>query len=232
MINTIANSVKHILFPHLCNGCGSDLISGHHLLCLKCYNHLHKTNFDELQNNPVEKTFWGRLACNAAMSQYYFSKDSILQKLIHQFKYKGNKDLAVYLGKTIGESLKQSQRFKNIEAIIPLPLFPDKEMRRGYNQAAVLSEGIAAILQIPVMYNIVHRIRYTDTQTHKTRMERWQNVEGVFITKQQAEIQNKSVLLVDDVITTGATIEACGNAIIEDVKGVKLNIATLAFASN
>ena len=231
MLKTIVNSVGHILFPHLCNGCGSDLVSGNHLLCIKCYNHLQKTNFDELPDNPVEKTLWGRLVCNAAMSQYYFSKDSVLQKLIHQFKYKGNKDLAVYLGKTIGESLKQSQRFKNIEAILPLPLFPDKERKRGYNQAAVLSEGIATILNIPVIYNVVERIRYTETQTHKTRMERWQNVEGVFITKQQSAMQNKNLLLVDDVITTGATIEACGNAIIEDIPGVILSIATLAYAS-
>lgn len=231
MLKTITNSISHILFPHLCNGCGSGLVSGTHLLCLKCYNHLDKTNFDELADNPVEKTLWGRLACNAAMSQYYFSKDAVLQKLIHQFKYKGNKDLAVYLGKSIGESLKQSSRFKGIEAIIPLPLFPDKERKRGYNQAALLSEGIAAIMNVPILYNVIQRIRYTQTQTHKTRMERWQNVEGVFIAKQQSDAQNKTLLLVDDVITTGATIEACGNAILEDIPGVKLNIATLAYAS-
>ena len=231
MLKTIVNSVGHLLFPHLCNGCGSDLISRDHLLCVKCYNQLHKTNFDELPDNPVEKTLWGRLKCQAAMSQYYFSKNSVLQKAIHQFKYKGNKELAIYLGKHIGESLSQSFRFSNIEVIIPLPLFPDREKKRGYNQAALLSEGIATILNIPVIYNVVQRIRYTETQTHKTRMERWQNVEGVFITKQQQEMRNKNILLVDDVITTGATIEACGNAILEDIPGVKLNIATLGYAS-
>lgn len=231
MLKTIVNSVGHILFPHLCNGCGSDLISRQHLLCLKCYNNLHKTGFDELPDNPVEKTLWGRLRCEAAMSQYYFSKDTVLQKLIHQFKYKGNKELAVYLGKYMGESLNSSYRFKNIEGIIPLPLFPDKEKKRGYNQAALLSEGIAAILNVPVIYNVVQRIRYTATQTHKTRMERWQNVEGVFITKEQNGVQHKNLLLVDDVITTGATIEACGSAILEDVPGVRLNIAALAYAS-
>lgn len=231
MLKTIAHSVSHILFPHLCNGCGSDLISGRHLLCLKCYNGLHRTSFDTLPDNPVEKTLWGRLTYETAMSQYYFSKDTVLQKLIHQFKYKGNKELAVYLGKCMGESLQQAARFKNIEAIIPLPLFPDKEKRRGYNQAAALSEGVAAVLHLPVIYNVVHRIRYTETQTHKTRMERWQNVEGVFITKQQSDVQNKHLLLVDDVITTGATIEACGNAITEDIAGVSLSIATLAYAS-
>lgn len=184
-----------------------------------------------MPDNPVEKALWGRLICNAAMSQYYFSKDSVLQKLIHQFKYRANKDLAVYLGKSIGESLKESYRFKNIDAIIPLPLFPDKERKRGYNQSAVLSEGIAAVMNVPVIYNVIHRIRYTETQTHKTRMERWQNVEGVFITRNYNDLHNKNLLLVDDFITTGATIEACGNAIMEDIPGAKLNIATLAYAS-
>lgn len=131
----------------------------------------------------------------------------------------------------MGETLRGANRFNAIDAIIPLPLFPDKQRKRGYNQAALLCEGIASVMQIPVIYNVVHRIRYTETQTHKTRMERWQNVEGVFITKEQSIVQNKNLLLVDDVITTGATIEACGNAILEDIPGVKLNIAALAYAN-
>lgn len=231
MVKSIVNSVTHILFPHLCNGCGTDILSNDHLLCVKCYDHLNKTSYDILPDNPVEKTLWGRLKCEAAMSQYYFSKDSVLQELIHQFKYKSNKDLAIYLGKCMGETLKKSERFNNADAIIPLPLFPDKERKRGYNQAALLCEGISAVMDLPVIYNVVHRIRYTETQTHKTRMERWQNVEGVFVTKQQTGIENKNLLLVDDVITTGATIEACGNAIVEDITGAKLKVATLAYAN-
>ncbi|MBN8787473.1 MAG: ComF family protein [Terrimonas sp.] len=231
MFKAIVNSVSHLLFPHLCNGCGSDLLDDKHLLCTKCYDHLYKTNFELLPDNTVEKTLWGRLACSAATSQYYFSKGSVLQHLVHQFKYKSNKDIAVYLGKCMGETLREANRFNAIDAIIPLPLFPDKQRKRGYNQAALLCEGIASVMQIPVIYNVVHRIRYTETQTHKTRMERWQNVEGVFITKEQSIVQNKNLLLVDDVITTGATIEACGNAILEDIPGVKLNIAALAYAN-
>lgn len=231
MIKTAFNSVSHLLFPQLCNGCGSDLVNGHHLICLKCYQHLHETGFASLANNPVEKTFWGRLICSSAMSQYYFAKDSLLQQLIHQFKYKDNKELAHYFGTLMGETLQTSSRFQLPDAIVPLPLFPDKEYKRGYNQAALLGEGIAAVLQVPVLYNAVLRTRYTTTQTHKTRMERWQNVEGVFTTAASTELHQKNILLVDDVITTGATIEACGNAILEDVPDVKLSIATLAFAA-
>ena len=231
LIKTAFNSVSHLLFPQLCHGCGSDLVNGHHLICLKCYQHLNETGFASLANNPVEKTFWGRLICSSAMSQYYFAKESLLQQLIHQFKYRDNKELAHYFGTLMGETLQASSRLQLPDAIIPLPLFPDREYKRGYNQAALLGEGIAAVLQVPVLYNAVLRTRYTTTQTHKTRMERWQNVEGVFTTAAITELHQKNILLVDDVITTGATIEACGNAILEDIPDVNLSIATLAFAA-
>ena len=231
MIKAVFNSISHLLFPQLCNGCGSDLVNGHHLICLKCYQHLNETGFASFANNPVEKAFLGRLICSSAMSQYYFAKDSLLQQLIHQFKYKDNKELAHYFGTLMGETLKTSSRFQLPDAIVPLPLFPDKEYKRGYNQAALLGEGIGAVLQVPVLYNAVLRTRYTTTQTHKTRMERWQNVDGVFTTAGNKELHKKNILLVDDVITTGATIEACGNAILEDVPDVKLSVATLAFAA-
>ena len=231
MIKAVFNSISHLLFPQLCNGCGSDLVNGHHLICLKCYQHLNETGFASFANNPVEKAFWGRLICSSAMSQYYFAKDSLLQQLIHQFKYKDNKELAHYFGTLMGDTLKTSSRFQLPDAIVPLPLFPDKEYKRGYNQAALLGEGIGAVLQVPVLYNAVLRTRYTTTQTHKTRMERWQNVDGVFTTAGNKELHKKNILLVDDVITTGATIEACGNAILEDVPDVKLSVATLAFAA-
>src|SRR5690606_33966145 len=142
----------------------------------------HETGFASLADNPVEKTFWGRLMCTSAMSQYYFAKDSLLQELIHQFKYKDNKELAHYFGTLMGETLQASSRFQLPDAIVPLPLFPDKEYKRGYNQAALLGEGIAEVLKVPMLYNAVLRTRYTSTQTHKSRMERWQNVEGVFTT--------------------------------------------------
>lgn len=230
LLKTVFNSVAHILFPQVCNGCGSDLVSNHHLLCLKCNEHLYETNFASLPGNPVEKTLWGRLSFQVAMSQYYFSKDSLLQQLIHQFKYKNNRELGIYFGKIMGAAFKASSRYPLPDILIPLPLFPDKERKRGYNQAALLCEGMATILDLPIIYDAVRRVRYTSTQTHKTRMERWQNVEGVFVAAPNNAIRNKHVLLVDDVITTGATMEACGNAVLEDIPGVKVSIATLAYA--
>ena len=231
VIKTILHSVSHILFPHLCNGCGSDLISGEHLLCIRCAGLLYETGFAAAADNPVEKTMWGRLRCESGMSQYYFSKGSLFQQLVHQVKYKSNKELGIYLGKLMGSALAASSRFQSVDALVPLPLFPDKERKRGYNQSAIICEGLASAMQLPVLHNLVERIRYTDTQTHKTRMERWQNVDGVFVARPNAIAEGKHLLLVDDVITTGATIEACGNAMLEDLRGIRLSFATLAYAN-
>jgi ComF family protein len=180
----------------------------------------------------VEKTWWGRMSVVAAMSQFYFTKNSLLQALIHQLKYKGNREIGLYFGKMIGYDLQASERFQSLEVLIPLPLFPDKEKKRGYNQATLLCEGIAGILNLPVATDEVQRVRATDTQTHKKRMERWENVETVFATRHSKSLENKNILLVDDVITTGATLEACGKAILEEIPGVQLSIATLAYADN
>lgn len=231
MVKTWLNNMARLLFPHLCAGCGSDLINGHHMVCLECLDHLKETGFASLPDNPVEKILWGRLNFNRASSHYYFTKNSLLQHLVHQFKYKGNRDLAYYFGALMGETLLTSAQFSRPDVIVPLPLFPDKEYKRGYNQSAVLSEGIAAVLEVPVSYKAVYRNHYTGSQTHKTRMERWKNVEGVFTCGAETEaLHRKNILLVDDVITTGATLEACGNVILEDLPGVQLNIVTLAYA--
>ena len=150
---------------------------------------------------------------------------------MHQFKYKGNKDLGKQLGYLMGDDLLQSERFKHIEALIPLPLFAGKEKRRGYNQAFVLCEGIAEIMKVEVLKDVIGRAQHTETQTKKGRVERWINIEGKFELISPEKIQNKNILLVDDVITTGATLEACGQELIK-ATGVSLSIAALCFASH
>jgi ComF family protein len=152
-----------------------------------------------------------------------------MQHLMHQFKYKGNKELGLQLGRLMGNALKSASRFSEIDALIPLPLFPSKEKKRGYNQATVLCDGMAEILNIPVLNNVITRPQHTETQTKKGRIERWRNIEGKFQLIDPLKIQNKHVLLVDDVITTGATLEACGNELLK-ADNVKLSIATLCKA--
>ncbi|MDB5199440.1 MAG: phosphoribosyltransferase [Chitinophagaceae bacterium] len=226
----ILSPLVHLFYPHVCTGCGSDLVEEDNLLCLKCVNDLPHTNFEMHAGNPVEKIFWGRLALTAAMSEFYFAKGTLIQTLIHEFKYKGNTDVGMYLGAMIGSSLLNNNRFTKIDALIPLPLFADKEFKRGYNQATILCNGISEVTNIPVLKNNVVRNRFTQTQTKKHRTERWENVESSFEVKNPNEIKNKHILLVDDVVTTGATLEACGAEILK-VQGTRLSIATLAFAS-
>ena len=226
----ILSPLSHLFYPHVCTGCGSDLVEEDNLLCLKCINDLPHTNFAMHAGNPVEKIFWGRLPLRAATSEFYFAKGTLIQTLIHEFKYKGNMDVGRYLGSMIGNSLLSNDRFKQIDALVPLPLFADKEFKRGYNQAAILCNGISEVTNVPVLINNVVRKRFTETQTKKHRTERWENVATSFLVSNPKELKNKHVLLVDDVVTTGATLEACGAEIVK-VEGTQLSIATLAFAS-
>ena len=229
-LKEIRESLLHVVFPHVCDGCGSDLLNAESRLCIRCLASLPETNFEQHAANPVEKIFWGRVPITEAAAHFYFTKESLMQHLMHLFKYKGNKELGLQLGRMMGVSLRSCNRFKGIKALIPLPLFPSKEKKRGYNQATVLCEGIAEILNLPVLTKIITRPQHTETQTKKGRIERWKNIEGKFFLKDRLAIQNKHLLLVDDVVTTGATLEACGNELLT-VENVKLSIATLCVAS-
>ena len=225
----IRHALFHLLYPHNCVGCGSDVINDENFLCLECIDDLPYTHYEMHAGNPVEKIFWGRIPVAAAMSEFYFSKKSIVQNFIHELKYNGNKDAAHYFGNLMGKSLSESDRF-NIDVIIPLPLFEKKEKIRGYNQAEILCNGISEILNKPVIRRNVIRKVHTETQTKKHRTERWKNVEKTFQVLDVSLLQEKSILLVDDVITTSATIEACGAEILK-IKNVTLHIASLAIAT-
>lgn len=229
-LKEIRDSILHVVFPHVCDGCGSDLLNIESRLCIRCFASLPETNFEIHPNNPVEKDFWGRLPIINGSAHLYFTKESLVQHLMHQLKYRGNKELGLQLGRIMGNALKSSNRFNDIDALIPLPLFPSKEKKRGYNQAKVLCDGIAEVLNIPILSNVIIRPQHTETQTKKGRIERWKNIEGKFNLIDPAAIQNKHLLLIDDVVTTGATLEACGNELLS-ANNVKLSVATLCIAS-
>lgn len=229
-LKNILSSSLHLFYPHVCTGCGSDLLTENNLLCLKCIHDLPHTHFANIANNPVEKYFWGRLPLTAAYSQFYFSKEFLIQHLIHQLKYKGDTEIGFYLGEVMGKSLLQSDRFNSIDALIPLPLYADKEHKRGYNQAAVICNGMSSVMNVPVLNGAVIRQHATETQTRKHRTERWENVKDSFKVVKENELSGKHLLLVDDVVTTGATLEACGNVLLQ-LENVKLSIATLAYSA-
>ncbi|MES1222827.1 MAG: ComF family protein [Bacteroidota bacterium] len=221
------SNLAHLLFPHVCVNCGSDALNDLQLLCFHCLSELPYTNFALHANNPVEKKFWGRLPVKAAASLFYFNKDSAVQHLLHQLKYQGKKEVGIYLGKMLGEKLVNSNRFMHIDAIIPLPLATKKEMLRGFNQSTIIANGMAEVMNIPVCKNIIIRTKATESQIHKTRIERWENMKDVFSLTNADAIAGKNIILVDDVITTGATAESCGATLLQ-AKGVSLNIVSVA----
>lgn len=229
-VKSLLNDAMHLFFPHTCMGCGNDVIANDNILCLRCISNLPHTNFEKLPGNPIENIFRGRVHIEAASSQFYFSKGHLLQYLIHQLKYKGNKTAGEYLGAVMGKALLQSGRFSNIDYLIPLPLYADKEFKRGYNQAEVICDGMSTAMQVPVHAKNVIRQHYTDTQTKKHRAERWENVEGSFKVLHPQKLQGKNILLVDDVITTGATLEACAQ-LLTQIAGTNIYLATVATAS-
>lgn len=228
LVKNWANGLMQLFFPHTCAACGSDVLNEETALCMQCLHQLPVTNFNQHANNPVEKIFWGKLPITAATSYCHFTKQSLIQNILHQAKYKNNQQAAIFMGNLLGNSLQQSNRFNTIDAIVPLPLFAARLKKRGYNQAALIARGIAAQTGKPVIETAVTRLSATETQTHKNRVERWQNMQGRFMVTNAAVLENKHVLLVDDVVTTGATLEACGQELLT-IKGTQLSIATVAY---
>lgn len=223
------HALAHLFFPHKCCGCGSDLLAEKSIFCLDCLASMPFTGFEQYADNPVEKNLRGRAEIQAGSALLYFTKNSAVQQSLHRFKYKGRKEIGHYFGQCIGYALKNSGRFRGCQVILPLPLFIPREKARGYNQAAVLSAGISEIMQIPVIGNALIRVAGTATQTHKNRIQRWQNMVNKFRVVHPELISNKHILLVDDVMTTGATLEACAQILLQ-LERVSLSIATLAYS--
>lgn len=199
-------------------------------LCTQCKLSLPLTNFHLLDENPIKKMFWGRIPLHYATSYYYFSKESRVQKLIHNIKYYGLQHLAVEIGRYMGRAILQNpQIIEHIDLIAPVPLHPRKLKSRGFNQSECLAKGISEVTQKPISVENLVRLVHSPTQTRKSRYKRWENVSGIFNVKNKEEFKNRHILLVDDVITTGSTIEACFEAM-KETENLKLSIASIAFA--
>lgn len=228
LLKSTLDHLLHLFYPHLCTGCGNDVLATGQQLCLHCLMDLPVTNFFGRQGNPVEEIFYGRLDIQHGAAGYFFTKQSLLQHLLHQLKYRGNKDIGEYMGRLLGRIIQEHNAFATIDALVPLPLNPRKERRRGYNQATMLCRGMAAEMNLPVLEHAVIRKTYTESQTGMGRVNRWQNMDGVFAIADEQVLIGKHLLLVDDVVTTGATLEACGAEILK-IDNTRLSIATLAY---
>jgi ComF family protein len=222
-------SALHLLYPHQCLGCNIDQMSASDPICPTCLLELPRTHFERFSENPIEKIFHGRIPVEAATSLFYFSKGHLLQQLMHALKYQGNKYIGYYLGKELGKSIQSNNRFNRIDALIPMPMVQIKADKRGYNQAHIIADGIASVLDLPVIEQAVVRKGSTKSQTGLNRMLRWQNVQERFELLNGALLKNRNVLIIDDVVTTGASIESYSLEILK-ANPASLSIATVACA--
>jgi len=230
MMNTpILFYLTELLFPRLCIICGDRLIEQEQWICLDCLHHIPRTNYHLEPDNRVAQLFYGRVQIEYATSFFYFSKGSKYQSLLHNLKYKGMKELGEEIGKQFGIDLLQSPEFSSVDVICPVPLHPSKEKKRGYNQSWWIASGIAQQMNKELSDNNLKRVTATETQTRKNRFERWQNVEGIFKLSDPEAFSGKHILLVDDVVTTGSTLEACAQTLLSQTNA-RVSIATLATA--
>lgn len=217
-----------MVFPEVCNACGQPLHKHEKLICNYCKVKLPYTNFHTYTDNPIEKIFWGRVPIEKAGAYLYFQKGNRVQHLMHRFKYKGKKEIGELIGSLYGTELLQSNYFTDAEVIIPVPLHPAKLKKRGFNQSEYFAKGLSHALNIPCDSEILIRATASSTQTKKNRFERWQNVESIFKIQDYQKLSNKHIILVDDVITTGATVEACTNTLM-NASPKKISFLALAY---
>jgi ComF family protein len=223
------NDFLGLFFPGLCVACGERLVSQEQYVCFNCWHDLPVTNFHSNPENKVAQLFWGRVVIENATSFFSYRKGSNYQQLIHGIKYKGMKELGYETGRKFGFLLAEAENFNSVDVVVPVPLHPQKQKKRGYNQSEWIARGIAEPMGKNVSSENLVRKMFTATQTRKTRFERWQNVEGIFDVDQPEDFSGKHILLVDDVVTTGSTLEACAFQLLK-IENTKVSIATLAFA--
>lgn len=218
-----------LLFPQLCPACGNELVAHEKVICTDCQYNLPQTNFHLVNDNIVARQFWGKINLEGAYSLYYFTKGGKVQNLMHHFKYKDMPQIGNALGKIAGLQLATNATFAAVDYIVPVPLHKSRLKERGYNQSACFAEGLAEKLKARVEEDNLIRVRATQTQTHRSRFERFENMQEVFAVKDKQKLKGKHVLLVDDIVTTGSTLEACALPLLE-IEGLKLSIATIAYA--
>lgn len=223
-----AEDFLSLLYPNICASCNASLYKGEREVCTRCRSYLPYTRFHHEKDNPVAQLFWGRIEVENATAYFVFRKGSRFQKILHKLKYQNQQSLGVELGRWFGHELLQTD-FSTVDCIIPVPLHPKKLQKRGYNQSELLAKGISETMNKPLDIKLLKRIIANPTQTRKGRYERWTNVDGIFELTNPENAQNKHILLVDDVVTTGSTLEACVAAILK-APGAKVSIAVLAMA--
>jgi ComF family protein len=228
MITKAIGAISHLLYPSICFGCKKNEIETNEWLCIQCLSTLPFTGFENTRNNPVEQLFWARTPIEIASSCFFYVEKTPIQRLIHEVKYKEQQQLGRWLGQMMGRQLQTIFQMKKVDLMLPMPLHPKKQQQRGYNQAVLLCEGIRATTACDFSEQALIRNTNTQTQTKKTRMERWNNVNEVFDITDAQQIMNKHIVLIDDVITTGASTEACAAILLKE-GACAVSICSLAY---
>lgn len=228
-VSALADDFIALFFPELCAACGKNLYKGEQVICVSCIYRLPYTNFHKDAQNRVAKQFWGRIPLKQVSSFLYFRKGSKVQNMMHQLKYNSRPEVGRRLGELYGIELKHSGWWQQPDIIIPVPLNAARKKKRGYNQSEHIADGLSASLNVPVSSTILLRPAHTETQTRKSRFARYENMKQAFLISDPVQLVDKHILLVDDVVTTGATLEACGMELL-NIKGTSVSILTIAFA--
>ncbi len=229
VLGDLLRGFLQLLYPRLCVACGAELPGPSSCFCLRCRLKLEPTTLHLQRENEFTDRFWGRLPVEAATALYRFHRLSPVQHALHGLKYRNRPDIGVLLGREMGQKLRTAEGFAEAEIIVPVPLHPAKERIRGYNQSACFARGIGEAMLKPVAVHALQRRQNNGSQTRKKRLERFSNVETVFAVASNAPIKGKHVLLVDDVLTTGATLEACAQILL-NAGATRVSMATIAIA--
>lgn len=217
----------HLIYPNSCLVCDRELTIHQKHTCSFCKDDFQFTYFDRYSEpTPLDQLFWGRVQIKATYSHIYFEKGKSIQPILHALKYKDKPDIGVEMGKLIGSTIKNLTNFEGLEALVPVPIHQKKEFTRGYNQSEQLAIGISEIMELPVLNNFLGRRKNTASQTKKNHFKRWENVEGQF--KLMGKTSYSHIALVDDVITTGATLESIAKEILADFPTIQISIISLA----
>jgi len=207
-IQNYLNALLHLLYPQICFGCGTDQIENSMPLCNECIHDLPLTDFFSINENTVEKIFWGRMPVQNAGALLFFTKDSLVQTLMAQLKYHHNKKVGILFGRLMGEAIAAEEKFSVIDLLIPIPIQNSKINSRGYNQSQVIAMGMQEVWDKPIVQNVLIKKNWSNSQTKKDRKARLIQIPDLFILNHPKSIEGKNILLVDDVLTTGATLEA------------------------
>lgn len=226
-LSNIVNDINSILAPVVCFGCNAHLIRGEQHICTVCRNNLPLTDYTYAVENAVDRVFYGRIAIKKASSFLFFTENSIVQQLIHHLKYKNQEQIGAFLGDWYGQILKENNFLTTIDVVIPVPLHRKKLKKRGYNQVDLFAKKLAHHINAKYISNILVKTANTKTQTKKSRISRLQNNKELYTLSDSDFLKNKNILLVDDIITSGATIEMCAKALLK-AEGVKIYITSMA----